>query len=272
VAGRPPPFVRPDSVASGLRRTALFAFGVLLSTFCYAVTVRANLGLGPLFVLQDGISRHAGITLGDAVMVTGVASVLLALCLRTVPGPGTLAWPFMSGLFLNWVLPHLPALHGLGFRLTAVVAATLAMALGGACAFRAAMGVSAYDSIMLALHRMTGRPLAPLRVAMELTVLVAGWLLGGAVGVGTVVTGLCIGPAIQYWIRRLGGIPGTRTEPARAQTETAGARAEPPGTPGGHGHHPLAALEHPLATLESLVEPPEVAAATYEAAGLDPDE
>ena len=178
MAGTPPPFSRPTSVASGVRRTALFIFGVLLATFCYAVTVRAELGLGPLFVLQDGISRHTGMALGDAVMVTGVASILLALCLRTLPGPGTLAWPFISGLFLNWVLPRLPVIHGYGFRLGAVVAATVAMALGGACAFRAAVGVSAYDSVMLALHRVTGRPLAPLRVAMELTVLVAGWLPG----------------------------------------------------------------------------------------------
>ena len=250
MAGTPPPFSRPTSVASGVRRTALFIFGVLLATFCYAVTVRAELGLGPLFVLQDGISRHTGMALGDAVMVTGVASILLALCLRTLPGPGTLAWPFISGLFLNWVLPRLPVIHGYGFRLGAVVAATVAMALGGACAFRAAIGVSAYDSVMLALHRVTGRPLAPLRVAMELTVLVAGWLLGGAVGVGTVITGLCIGPAIQFWIRALGGIPGTQPEPASA---------------------PADLRHHPLAALEVLVEPPGVEAATYEAAGLDPE-
>ncbi|MGO9457829.1 MAG: YczE/YyaS/YitT family protein [Acidimicrobiales bacterium] len=250
MAGTPPPFSRPTSVASGVRRSALFTFGVLLATFCYAVTVRAELGLGPLFVLQDGISKHTGMSLGDAVMVTGVASILLALCLRTLPGPGTLAWPFISGLFLNWVLPRLPVIHGYGFRLAAVVAATLAMALGGACAFRAAVGVSAYDSVMLALHRVTGRPLAPLRVAMELTVLMAGWLLGGAVGVGTIITGLCIGPAIQFWIRALGGIPGTKPEPAAA---------------------PADLRHHPLAALETLVEPPGVEAATYEAAGLDPE-
>lgn len=251
MTGAPPPFVRPQNVASGVRRSGLFLFGVLLATFCYGVTVRANLGLGPLFVLQDGISKHTGMTLGDAVMVTGVASVLIALCLRTLPGPGTLLWPFVSGLFLNWVLPRLPVIHGLGFRYAAVVGATAAMALGGACAFRAAIGVSAYDSIMLGLHRVTGRPLAPLRVAMEFTVLVAGWLLGGSVGVGTIITGLCIGPAIQFWIRRLGGIPGTHTEPATRPSDLR--------------HHPLVALE-------SVMEPPEVEAATYEAAGLDPDE
>jgi uncharacterized membrane protein YczE len=152
---------------------------------------------------------------------------------------------------LNWVLSWLPVIHGYGFRLFAVVAATVFMALGGSCAFRAAIGVSAYDSIMLGLHRVTGRPLAPLRVAMELTVLVAGWLLGGAVGLGTIITGLAIGPALQFWIRRLGGIPGTPAEPA---------------------HAPADLRHHPLAALEAVMEPTEVETATYEAAGLDPDQ
>lgn len=245
----PPSFTRPASLSSGLRRSALFTCGVLLGSFCYAVTIRSGLGLGPLFVLQDGISLHTGMTIGDAVMVTGVGCVLGALCLRTVPGPGTVCYPFVSGLFLNWVLPRLPTIHGLGFRLAAVVLATFAMALGGACAFRAALGVSAYDSIMLGLHRMTGRPLAPLRLGMELTVLLAGWALGGAVGVGTVITGLCIGPGMQFWIRVLGGIP-TAAQSSRSRTS----------------------LRHPPARLGAVVEPASLEAATFGAAGIDPDE
>jgi uncharacterized membrane protein YczE len=222
----------------------LVTLGVVTGTFCYAVTIRARLGLGPLFVLQDGMSIHTGMTIGDAVMVTGVGCLLIALCLRTWPGPGTIVYPFVSGLFLNWVLPELPEIHGLGWRLAAVIGATFVMGLGAACAFRAALGVSSYDSVMLGLHRVTGRPLAPIRLAMEFTVLVAGWALGGAVGVGTVITGLCIGPSLQFWIKALGGIPGAAAPAARP-----------------HG---------PLAALEQVIEPSSVEAATYEVTGGDP--
>ena len=69
---------------------------------------------------------------------------------------------------------------------------------------RAGVGVAAYDLVMLGFHRLLGRQLAVVRLAMELTMLACGWLLGGAVGVGTVVTGLLIGPGMQFWLRRLG--------------------------------------------------------------------
>jgi uncharacterized membrane protein YczE len=69
---------------------------------------------------------------------------------------------------------------------------------------RASVGVAAYDAVMLGLRRIFGRPLAPIRLAMEATVLALGWLLGGSVGVGTVITGLLIGPGIQFWLTVIG--------------------------------------------------------------------
>ena len=247
MAGTPPPFARPASVASGVRRTALVrrrrAARDLLLRGDRASRARSRTALRPpgrhLQAHRDLPGRRGD---GD-----GGRLDLLALCLRTLPGPGTLAWPFMSGLFLDWVLPRLPVIHGYGLRLFAVLAATLAMALGGACAFRAAIGVSAYDSIMLGLHRVTGRPLAPLRVAMELHRARGRLAPRGRGRRGHHHHRLFIGPAIQFWIRRLGGIPGTHAEPTHPATDLR--------------HHPLAALE-------AVVEPPEVEAATYEAAGV----
>ena len=78
------------------------------------------------------------------------------------------------------------------------------MALGGALIIRASVGVAAYDAVMLGLRRVLRRPLAPIRLGMEATVLTVGWLLGGPVGVGTVITGLLIGPGIQFWLRMIG--------------------------------------------------------------------
>jgi uncharacterized membrane protein YczE len=226
------------------------------------VTIQAAIGLGPLYAFQDGIARHTGMTIGDAVMVTGVFFVFVALCLKTRPGVGTLVYPFLSGLSLNVMLPHLPHIHGWGLRLPAVVVATVFMAFGGALVFRAALGVSSYDSVMLGLHKVTGRPLAPLRLAMELTMLLAGWVLGGAIGVGTVLTGLMIGPGLQFWIRVLGGLP-----PTMAAAPAAGGAAPATAPGGGEAEHHVA--HTPLGILVALVEPPSVEAATYEAAGVD---
>jgi uncharacterized membrane protein YczE len=168
------------------------------------VTIQAGLGLGPLFVLQDGVARHVGFALGTSVIVTGFAFVAVSMALRYRPGPGTLVLPVLGGLTLDALLPHVPTLHGWPLQAIAVVLATWFMSLGGAMVIRASVGVAAYDAVMLGLGRVLRRPLAPIRIAMEASVLVAGWLLGGSVGVGTVITGLLIGPGIQFWLGRIG--------------------------------------------------------------------
>ena len=101
---------------------------------------------------------------------------------------------------LDALLPHVPTLHGWPLRIAGVLVATWLMALGGALIIRASVGVAAYDAVMLGLRRVLRRPLAPIRLGMEATVLTVGWLLGGPVGVGTVITGLLIGPGIQFWL------------------------------------------------------------------------
>jgi len=185
-------------------RVTLLLVGSLISTICYAVTIRARLGLGPLYVLQDGIARHAGITIGTSVTLTGFALVLVAAALRSWPGPGTLLLPLLGGLTLDALLPHVPVLHGRPLQLAAVVTATWMMALAGALMIRASVGVAAYDAVMLGLRRVLSRPLSPIRLAMEAAALIAGWILGGSIGIGTVITGVLIGPGIQFWLTVIG--------------------------------------------------------------------
>ena len=184
-------------------RVLLLCSGCAVATMCYAVTIRAGLGLGPLFVFQVGLANVAGISIGTAVMVTGVATILVALLLRSWPGPGTLALPFLGGALLNLILPAMPAINGLALRALSVVVATWIMALGGALMIRAGLGPAGYDCVMLGLHRVSAWPLTPIRLAMELTMLLLGWLLGGPIGMGTVVTGVLIGPGLHFWLHIL---------------------------------------------------------------------
>jgi len=155
-------------------------------------------------VLQDGLAIQAGIAIGTSVIVIGFALVFVCLALQFRPGPGTLVLPFLGGVTLNALLPHVPTVDGWPLRMGVVILASWIMALGGAMIIRASVGVAAYDAVMLGLRRVTGGPLAPIRLAMEATVLAGGWLLGGSVGVGTVFTGLLIGPGIQFWLRIIG--------------------------------------------------------------------
>jgi len=189
-------------------RVTLLVAGSLLATLCYGLTIRAGIGLGPLFVLQDGLSRQLGCSIGTAVIFTGFAFVVVASALRSWPGPGTLALPIVGGVTLNLLLPHLPAIPSGPLRLVVVVVATWLMGLGGAMTIMASVGVAAYDAVMLGLCRLLHRPVAPVRLAMEIAVFGLGWALGGSVGVGSLVTAVLIGPSMHMWLRVLSG---TRT-------------------------------------------------------------
>jgi uncharacterized membrane protein YczE len=184
-------------------RVALLIGGSTLATLCYGLTIKAGSGLGPLFVLQDGLAIQAGFSIGTAVIVTGFGFVAIAMAMRTWPGPGTLVLPVLGGVTLNLLLPLLPTISGEPLRLVVVVAATWFMGLGGAMIITASVGVAAYDAVMLGLCRLLRQPIAPVRLAMELAVFAAGWALGGAIGIGTVITALLIGPSMHVWLHVL---------------------------------------------------------------------
>jgi uncharacterized membrane protein YczE len=232
-------------------RVAMFLAGAVLSTYCYAVTIRANLGLGPLFAFQDGVARTTGIALGTSVTLVGVGMIVLAALFRSWPSPGTIVLPFFTGAILAPLLRISPSLHGYLPRLILVIVATWFMALGGAFSIRCVFGASAYSQLMLCLQRLTRWRIVFAQLAMEFSMLTLGWVLGGSIGIGTLITGLLIGPGLQFWLRRIGGVPATARVPAAGSPQE---RRRP------KGHEP-GVPESPLA---HIVELAEMAEATLE--------
>jgi uncharacterized membrane protein YczE len=184
-------------------RVLWYLGGCAVSAVCFVVTVRAELGLGPLFVVQDGVHQVLGISLGQSVMLVGTALVVAALLLRGGLGLGTFALPLVMGAMIDLLLPHLGTIDELGTRVLACTVASWCITLGGAMVIKARLGIAALDGVMMGLHRITGWPIGPLRLGMEATMLGTGWLLGGAVGLGTVIMGALIGHGLQFWMRVL---------------------------------------------------------------------
>lgn len=190
-----------------VNRVALIVAGAAVSAVMYALTIKAALGLGPLYVVQEGIAGHLGITIGQSVMVAGSSLCLISIAMRQWPGVGTVTLPFLMGGMVDAILPHTPGVDGLVLRALVVVVASFFMAFGGALIIRSRLGAAAPDLVMLGLSRLTGVNNRNVRLAMEASWIAGGWLLGGAVGVGTVITGLMIGPSLHFWIQRLHSEP-----------------------------------------------------------------
>lgn len=162
-----------------------------------AFTKQANLGLGPSNVLNDGLAQRTGIQLGTASIVIGVLVMLFWIPFREKPGIGTVTNLLLIGVFMDLALAIVRSANGLFLRSVWLIAGLLLAAIGSVLYLGSQLGAGPRDGLMLGLRRKTGWSVHLTRTALEISVLVAGWLLGGAVGIGTVLFALAIGPMIH---------------------------------------------------------------------------
>ena len=188
------PFSRWAKLLAGL---ACIGIGV-------AFTKQANLGLGPWDVLGDGLAQLTGIELGTASIIVGALVLLLWIPIREKPGVGTVTNILLIGAFMNIALAVVQSASGLLLQSVWLIAGLLLVGLGSVLYLGSQLGAGPRDGLMLGLSRKTGWSLHLTRTALEISVLIAGWFLGGAVGVGTVLIALTIGPVIQIMSRMTG--------------------------------------------------------------------
>ncbi len=167
--------------------------GLWLFGASVALLVRAGLGLDPWDVLHQGISSRTGISIGAVVVATSVVVLVLWIPLRQRPGIGTLANVVLVGLALDLTLAVLPTPAGLPWRVAFLLAGILGNAIATGLYIGAGLGPGPRDGLMTGLAAR-GISIRVARTSIELTVLAAGWLLGGTVGVGTLAYALAIGP------------------------------------------------------------------------------
>ena len=196
----------PRTVAPGRRlprRSVQLFAGLVLYGVSIALLVRSELGLMPWSVLDQGISRSTGLTLGTVSILVGAVVLLLWVPLRQRPGVGTVANVFVIGLALDACLAVLPRVEALPPRLALVVAGVVLNALATASYIGVQLGPGPRDGLMTGLVRRTGRSVRLVRTGLEVVVVVLGVLLGGTIGLGTVVYALCIGPLVQLLLPRV---------------------------------------------------------------------
>ena len=182
------------------RRLVQLYVGLLLYGLGCALEVRGNLGLDPWDAFHQGISRHTGLAIGTMVIIVGAAVLLLWWPLRQWPGLGTISNVVFVGLSMNWSLALIPYAPSLWARVPEMCGGIVLLGIATGMYIGAAFGPGPRDGLMTGLARRTGRSIRLVRTSIELTVLAAGWLLGGTVGVGTVLFALAIGPLAQFFM------------------------------------------------------------------------
>lgn len=195
----------------------LVAYGVSL-----ALMVRGDLGLAPWDVLHSGLIRHVPLTLGQAVVVTSFVVLLLWIPLRELPGLGTVANALVVGLSCDAALALLDAPDLLVGRIALMVGGVVLCGFASALYIGAQLGRGPRDGLMTGLARRTGLSIRLVRTGLEVTVVLIGLVLGGVLGVGTVLYALAIGPLTQALLPAF--LVDVTPRPRRGGTGTVGAR------------------------------------------------
>jgi uncharacterized membrane protein YczE len=208
------------------RRLVQLYAGLAFYGLSMALMIKAALGLDPWDVFTQGISRHVPLSFGTITMIVGAVVLLLWIPLRQWPGLGTISNVFVIGFSVDAGLRLLPAPHGLPLRLAAMAAGIVLNGVASGLYIGARFGPGPRDGLMTGYVRRSGRSIRLVRTTIEVTVLAVGWLMGGQVGLGTVLYALAIGPLVQFFLPML-------TVPHANDTNDAG-RAQRDGTGDDH--------------------------------------
>jgi uncharacterized membrane protein YczE len=182
-----------------LVRLAQLYGGLVLYGISSSLLVLAGLGLDPWDVFHQGLSRTFGLAIGTWAIIVGVAVLLLWIPLRQRPGIGTVSNVILVGLTMNVVLGHVHPPHALAARIGCLVCGVFLNGVATGAYIGAGLGPGPRDGLMTGLAAR-GHSIRVVRTGLEVTVLVIGWLLGGTVGVGTVLYALSIGPLAHVFI------------------------------------------------------------------------
>ena len=177
-------------------RLALLLPGLALYGVSVGLMLRAELGQMPWGVLDQGLAEVLGIEVGTSSILVGALVLLLWVPLHRRPGLGTLCNVVLVGLSINATLALLPAPEALGARVPLLVAGVLLNAVATGAYIGAGLGAGPRDGLTTGIAAR-GHSVRVVRTAIELLVLGAGWLLGGTVGVGTVLYAVAIGPLVH---------------------------------------------------------------------------
>ncbi|HWE81991.1 MAG TPA: hypothetical protein VG265_10095 [Gaiellaceae bacterium] len=173
----------------------LVAYGISSS-----LLVLGRHGLVPWDVLHQGLARQTGIAIGTWSIFVGLCVLVLWIPLADRPGWGTISNAFVIGGSIDVVLRLAPSIHGEVLRWACCLSGIVLSGVATGLYIGAGLGPGPRDGLMTGIARRTGRSLRLVRTSLELAVLAIGWLLGGSVGVVTVIYMLSIGPLAHVFV------------------------------------------------------------------------
>jgi uncharacterized membrane protein YczE len=153
--------------------------------------------MSPWTVLAEGLSITTGLSIGALTFLISLGVLLLWIPLKQQAGIGTILNVIIIAAVIEWSLPHLPHPETYAMQILQAILGTLVVGIASGIYLIANLGPGPRDGLMTGCQRATNLPIAWVRVFLEITVISVGWMLGGTIGLATLIFAFGVGPAVS---------------------------------------------------------------------------
>ena len=174
----------------------MLVIGLFLFGLGEAIIIGSGSGVSPWTVLAQGISTRSDLSIGMATFFISIAILIFWIPLKQVPGIGTILNAIIIASAIDLTLPYLPQPDDITFKIIQACFGILVVGLGSGIYLCSNLGPGPRDGLMIGLQKQTNTSLPAIRTIIELSAVISGWLLGGVVGVGTILFVFGIGPCV----------------------------------------------------------------------------
>jgi len=184
-----------DFIASWIQMNA----GLILCSLGLTGLVKADFGMGPWGVFQIALCEQIGFSFGVSIQIVGVALLFFSYIIaKIIPSAGTIVNMYIVGIYVDYLFfPYIQYFNGFIIQFAVCLGSVVIFSIGSAVYLSADLGAGPRDSLMMAIFMRTQFSLRKVRTFLEVTVLIIGWLMGGPVGIGTVLFAFLVGPILQ---------------------------------------------------------------------------
>ncbi len=178
----------------------ILCLGLFLFGLGESLIITASAGMSPWTVLAEGLSITTGLSIGTLTFLISLGVLLLWIPLKQQAGIGTILNAIIVAAVIEWSLPYLPHPETYAMQILQAVLGTLIVGVASGIYLIANLGPGPRDGLMTGCQKATGLPIAWVRVFLEIVVITIGWILGGTVGIATVIFAIGVGPAVSMGI------------------------------------------------------------------------
>lgn len=193
------------NMKSYIIRYLLFFTALFIMAAGIVLTVMAELGVSPWSVFHTGVAYRTGLNLGRVSQITGFVIIIISFFLGIKPAVGTVLNMYFIGFFVDLIMINhwIPEPNSLVYRWIYLIVGIIIFGIGSGLYLNTKLGSGPRDGLMLGLTNLTSWKVSRIRTFLEITVLTLGFILGGQLGIGTLVYALLIGHVVQWSLKHL---------------------------------------------------------------------